>query len=138
VLLGRVLKATTHHRPLGAATFAVLAGAIFLGAVALAGRLVVMSSAAEATRARILARAALALMAGLAALAALGLIAPWLRPSAERGDLRVPFVEVACAVALSSAAVLVQLPPSIARAARIAGPVLWAALVVGGLFASRA
>jgi hypothetical protein len=39
-LFARILKATTHHRPLGAVTFAIVSIAVILGAIAFSARLI--------------------------------------------------------------------------------------------------
>ncbi len=44
LVLGRLIEQKTHHRPLGAATFAVLALIVVLGASTLAGRALSLSS----------------------------------------------------------------------------------------------
>lgn len=56
-LLGRVLKAVTHHRPLGATTFALVAALVLVAMVGVAARLVSSMTAAQGAR-RQLARAA--------------------------------------------------------------------------------
>lgn len=126
-LLGRVLKATTHHRPLGAATFAVLAAGVVLGCVALVGRLLA-ASAADAPGLRKLARATLIALAVACAGAGALLALPALSTG---GGVRAPVLEALLALALGAVAGLVTLPGSLGRVTRVLGPVLWMALVAG-------
>ncbi len=69
----RVLKSATHHRPLGAATFALIAALVLIGCLALVGRLAAYAgpqASARAQRPARLALIALALVGGLGTLLA--------------------------------------------------------------------
>jgi hypothetical protein len=116
IVLARVLKTTTHHRPLGAATFAVLALGILLGALAVTGRLL-----SHVSREHRLARLVLIGLLAAAGLATLVLALPLL--SVARGSL----LDSALALGAAALATLLRAPPALERVAKIAGPV---ALVV--------
>jgi hypothetical protein len=123
-VLGRVLKNTTHHRPLGAVTFAFLSLFVVLGALALSFR---VSFASRPPRA--LGR----VLAGVAFLSVLALLIPLIRsPSTRAGVADV-------ALALGSGAVfsLVPWPERVRARVERVGPWLWAALVMLGLVSSH-
>jgi hypothetical protein len=125
-VLGSVLKLETNHRPLGAATFAVLALAAVLGAMLVAGRI---EEAAQrdkdgaAAKARIAAFGLAALSAGIAAFQVLR--NSELRPHALDG------LSLSAAVALG---VLVGRKLAPRASFRHAVP-LWVVVVVSGLVA---
>jgi hypothetical protein len=128
-LLAEGLKQSTHHRPLGAATFAVLALATIAGAVLAAWRLLELSASGATT-----ARRAVFWLTVAAALSSVGFVivralsAPALAPHVLDG-LR----------ALATATLgylLLRFPQVIALARRVGGP-LWVAVVVAGLVSSR-
>ncbi|MEB2324964.1 MAG: hypothetical protein OZ921_20790, partial [Sorangiineae bacterium] len=122
MVLGKLLKTTTHHRPLGGATFAMLAVGLVLGGMAVAARLVAWSRS-DAGRARGLARLsliALAVLSGLAALA-LGRAAF----GAASGGVGAGVLQGAFALALAAGASLAPVPAALARSARLAGPTHW-------------
>lgn len=72
-VFGGLLKTATHHRPLGAATFAVIACALVVGSVLVCWRAGVLVERAEATRGRLIRSVvgAVALLSGAWALFAL-------------------------------------------------------------------
>jgi len=133
-LLARVLKATTHHRPLGAATFAVIAAAMLLGAIALSGRLLIAGSAATPDGGSRVARVALAALVLVSLAISVVLLLPALSSEAARAGVRAPYVEGALLLAAGAAAGLVTLPPGVGRVARIGGPLAWLILVAGAVF----
>jgi hypothetical protein len=132
-VLARVLKATTHHRPLGAATFAVIAAAVLLGAMALTSRLLIAGSVVPQSGGSRLARVALAALVlvslGIGAL----LLLPALSSEAARAGVRAPYVEAALLLTGGAAAGLVNLPPGLGRLARLGGPLAWLILVAGAV-----
>jgi hypothetical protein len=123
------LKQNTHHRPLGAATFAVLALALVAGALFLAWRLLAYVRSG-ATNGR---RAVFWLMVG-GALGSVGFVlvralgAPGLVPHVLDG-LRALATATLCHL-------LLRFPQVTALARRIGGP-MWVAVVVSGLAVSR-
>lgn len=136
IVLGRLLKAGTHHRPLGGATFAIVAVGLVLGGVAVAARLIAWSALPPGDRARRLARPALAALLAIALLAALALA----RAAFGGGSASIGggVVDGVLALALGGAAATLRVPAGLARAARIAGPVLWLVVAVAGPVAGRA
>jgi hypothetical protein len=114
LLFARVLKSTTHHRPLGAATFAVGAALVALGAIALATRWL-----SQGRRSKI----ALLVLLALAALGTFALSLPLLgqAPGAAFDGLIL--------FGLGAAAGRLPIPERLVRAGKIAGPVAWVAAV---------
>lgn len=122
IVFARVLKTATHHRPLGAATFAVIAALVALGAIAIAARWIVAARDKSVVRSALY--GALALCGALTAVLALPLV------SVAAGSV----LDAVLAVVLAAAAA--WLPGGRAGRARIAGPVLLV-LAVGAGFAAR-
>jgi hypothetical protein len=121
---GAVLEASTHHRPLGAATFVIGSLGIVLGCLLVAGRVAALDG--RRGPALLLAlRAAAAASVGLVLVAALR--ADALRPHAIDGLLLVGGGALGW-VALRR--------PALARPLARAGVVLWAALVAAHVFAT--
>ncbi len=121
-VLGKLLKATTHHRPLGAVTFAFLSLFVIAAVVTFALRIV--GARSDSSRARLL---SLALEIAAALAAVLALFRALRGAATQAGAVDVAF-------ALGSAAVLILLPwPERVRTAvdRV-GPWLWGAIVLGG------
>jgi hypothetical protein len=125
IVLGRVLKSTTHHRPLGAATFAMLAAVVVLGAIAIAARLI--GPAVRTGRWQRMARSILAVLLGTAMLATIALALPLART--ELGSV----LDAVLALGLSLVAFRAKLPAALQGAARIAGPVAFVVVVAGGI-----
>jgi hypothetical protein len=122
-VFGQVLHRSTHHRPLGAATFAVVGAALLLGLVVVATRLL---GAAERGRggAR-LARGVLVLAAVLALGVEIALIRSALRqPGGELTQVLLDGGLIVLATALASALPEPRLPNWV-------GLTLWAAAVGG-------
>ena len=117
-VLGKLLKATTHHRPLGAVTFAFLSLFVIAAVVTFALRIVGARSDSSLS---------LALEIAAALAAVLALFRALRGAATQAGAVDVAF-------ALGSAAVLILLPwPERVRTAvdRV-GPWLWGAIVLGG------
>jgi hypothetical protein len=132
MVLGRVIKASTHHRPLGAVTFAVMAAMVFLGAIVVGARLLAIVDSAEGDRARarrytVVALAALSPLAGLVLLRA-----AWADPLA--GVLGCGLLDALLGVALGIVAGWVRVPPQVASVSRRVGPTLWVLVVLVGLW----
>jgi hypothetical protein len=119
MLFARVLKVATHHRPLGGATFAIVATLLVLGATAVAARLIAWSAGREGALAqapRVI--AALSLALGLVlALPALG------------AELRGSVLDGLLCVVLAAVGAFVPARQLVARI----GPALWVVVVVAGL-----
>lgn len=119
MLFARVLKVATHHRPLGGATFAIVATLLVLGATAVAARLIAWSAGREGALAqapRVI--AALSLALGLVlALPALG------------AELRGSVLDGLLSVVLAAVGAFVPARQLVARI----GPALWVVVVAAGL-----
>lgn len=119
MLFGRVLKNATHHRPLGGATFALVATMLVLGATAVAARLIAWSQARSGALRRAPHAVAVAGLA-LGALLALPVLGSELRASLLDGVLAL------CVVAAAAVA------PEKPLLARVGLP-LWGVAVALGL-----
>jgi hypothetical protein len=134
MVLGRVLKGSTHHRPLGAVTFAILSAMVFVGAIVVGARLLAIVRSLEGDRARVgriavVAAAVLSPVVGLVLLRAA-------RTDPLAGALGYGLLDALLAVALGVVAGWVRVPPQIGTASRRVGPTLWVLLVVVGLWLS--
>ncbi len=123
-VLGRMIEQKTHHRPLGAATFAVLSLLVVLGASIVIGRALSLASS------RRLAWFALAAVAALAVVVAA-------QAFTGAGPFRASLLDAVVAVAV--AVLAIALPVSVTREERLqrlALP-LWGVLAVAGIVLSR-
>lgn len=126
VIFARLLKATTHYRPLGGATFGIVAAGVVLGCIAVSGRLV--AAARTGARQRV-AQRLLFVLAAVSTLIGLVLIAP----AAGSPGMRSGLFDGTLAVALGLAAALPGTSGWLSAArARLAGPIVWLGLVVAG------
>lgn len=116
-LAASVLKTATHHRPLGAVTFALLAALVLLGAIALAARL-------HERRAR----GGLWHAAWLASLALGAVLAAWRLLPLARASLALG--SCVLVLALVGSASQIRLPATVARPAVALSA--WLALVLAG------
>jgi hypothetical protein len=123
IVFARLLKVSTHHRPLGAVTYAIVALGLILGATAFAARLLAWSGGS---------RAALRRFAPLLAAAAAGALALLLSLPLLKG-LGAQLLDAALAIALWVVAAFLALPARVVRTAARVGAALWVAVVVGGL-----
>jgi hypothetical protein len=123
--LGSLLERTTHHRPLGAATFALLALAVVLGGLLVAWRVNALDPGATVGR-------ALRVVLALGAVASTGLVllgglrAEAVRPHVLDGALLV--------VGAALGWVALRRPALVSSLSRV-GLVLWIAFVTGHLVA---
>jgi hypothetical protein len=128
-VLAESLKHGTHHRPLGAATFAILALVTIAGAILVAWRLLRFAESRSSTLSRVVGGAML-----LAASASVGLVlvralgSPSLVPHVLDG-LR--------AVAAATLGHLLLHLPKVMSVARRVGVPLWVLVVVAGVVANR-
>jgi len=128
-LFADVLEQSTHHRPLGAATFAVLALALVLGFVAATFRLFeILEACSFAVRRASFAFVVALALAGVAAVLVRALGAPGLVPHVLDG-LRALATATLCHLLLRF--------PRVASVARRVGAPLWVFVVVAGLVAGR-
>jgi hypothetical protein len=127
-MLGGILHRSTHHRPLGAATFALLGAVVLLGLVGLTARLVTWSGTSE--RRQWLGATFLALAGGAAVLAEV----LWVRSAMRQaGPHHLGGLLVDGGLVVLVAAAGVSMPVQIVRIPRWLGPSLW--LVVVGVSA---
>jgi hypothetical protein len=128
-VLGQSLKLHTHHRPLGAATFAFLALGVVLGCILVTVRVLAWTNRAATWRRRGVAGL-------LAAVDGLSLCIPLLRAISAEGYNHG--VLDACRVFLLAALAFRALDSERVRAlARRAGVLAWVLLVLAGLLAGR-
>jgi hypothetical protein len=128
-LLAEGLKQSTHHRPLGAATFAVLALATIACAIAVAWRLLRFSESASAPARRIVSvGAALVGTVSVGFVLVRALEAPALVPHVLDG-LR--------GAATATLGHLLLRVPRVTRVARRLGAPMWVAVVILGLVTNR-
>ena len=129
-----ILKTTTHHRPLGGVTFAVIAGLVVIGASLFSGRLITWAGAqrpalASMSRFAVVAVAAL----GTAALL-LGLV-----QGLKGGDAyRTGFYDALRVLGLATLAARVPLPDRLLRRVRGLGLAAWVLVVTVGVCLGRA
>lgn len=123
--LASTLKAATHHRPLGAVTFAVLALLLCLGCVAVSGRLLAVTAGARSSAIRRM-RGALVVAAVAGPLLLLG------RATAS-ANLREGVFDVALGLGTGAVLGLLRWPPALVRASELSAVPLWLSTVVIGI-----
>lgn len=128
MLFAKLLKTTTHYWPLSAVTFAIIAAAIVLGALAIAIRLL-GAARGEPGLPRTLARATLAVLTSASAALSLRLGA-----HALSGAFGAGVLDTTLALGLAAVAAIVPLP----QRASQAGWLVWLALVLAGVLTLRA
>jgi hypothetical protein len=126
-----LLKSTTHHRPLGAVTFAFAAGFVLLATSALALRLLTWLRVRTASGREWLAHA------GLTLCALLGPLVLLLRLGGSP-HTRAQLFDVSLALGLAASSLIVPWPASVLRWAERTGPMVWVLTVAVGLLAARA
>jgi hypothetical protein len=125
--LASLLKVATHHRPLGAVTFAALALLLCLGLIVVSARLLSVSGAERSTGGRFV-RAALLAAATAGPLLLLG------RATAS-ANLRGGVFDVALGLGTGALLGLAPYPPSAVRAVELLGVPLWVSAVLTGILA---
>lgn len=129
-----LLKTTTHHRPLGGVTFAVIAGLVISGASLVGARFVTWSGVQPEWRARV-SRVLLWAFAGLGTAALLlGLVQGLKGGSAYQTG----FYDGLRVLGLATLAARVRLPETLLRRARGLGLAAWVAVVTVGVCLGRA
>lgn len=127
-LLGQVLKAQTHHRPLGAATFGALALGILAVALLVGIRLQAWASERPSLGRRVLLRFAAAIaLAGTAVV---------LMRSVASESAHHHVIDVLRVLAATAIAWMGLNQPRVEMWSRRAGVLVWVLLVVGGLVVS--
>lgn len=128
-LLGGLLKTSTHHRPLGAATFGMLALLIVLGSVFVGARFGAWAEGGE-TRVRRIAF-------GVAAALGLGGVAFVLLRALGAESMHHGVIDALRLLAAAALARMALDQPRVLAWARRAGVLAWLAMVVGGMIAAR-
>jgi hypothetical protein len=134
VPLATALKTSTHHRPLGGVTFAVVAGALIVASTLLSARLITWAGD-QPSSLRTLARIAIVALTALGAVALLrGLV------HGLQGDpaFRTGFFDALRALGLATLAAWLPLPAAFVRRARGFGLAVWIAVVTVGVCLGRA
>jgi len=128
-----ILKTSTHHRPLGGVTFAVLAALVIVGLSLVCGRLVTW--AGEQRRSGAVVRVVLIALAALGTAALLlGLV-----QGLKEGDAyRTGFFDALRVLGLATLAARVPLPDALLKRLRGLGLAAWIAVVTVGLCLGRA
>ena len=134
VPLAGMLKATTHHRPLGGVTFACLALCVIGGFCLVSARLLTWAGE-QASRFGMLARVAIVALMALGAAAALLGISHGLRPDAA---YRAGFLDAILVLAFSVLAARVKVPANVVKRARGFGLATFIAVVTVGVCLGRA
>lgn len=124
-MLASVLKATTHHRPLGAVTFAVLALVLCLGSIAVSARVLALTDSARSSAVR---SARVVLM--VAALAGPVVL---LGRAAASANLREGVFDVALGLGTGAVLALLRWPPALARVVQLSAVPVWLGTVVIGI-----
>lgn len=129
-----LLKTSTHHRPLGGVTFAVIAGLLVVGLSLVGARLITWAGAQRA-RLRALARFGIIALAALGATAMLlGLMQALKGGSAFRSGI----FDALRVLGLATLAARVPVPEGLLRRARGFGLAAWIAVVTVGVCLGRA
>ncbi len=129
-----ILKTTTHHRPLGGVTFAVIAGLAVTGLSLFGARLITWAGA-QGPKVRACARF------GIVALAALGAAAMLLglmQGLKGGGAFRTGFFDALRVLGLATLAARVPVPAALLRRLRGFGLAAWIAVVTVGVCLGRA
>jgi hypothetical protein len=126
VLFGLMLKEGTHHRPLGGATFAVVAAVVIALSIACLRRLLIWFHAEEPA-VRFLGRGLFALSVGVGASLAVLLV---LRLGLTPSPLQAGALDGLRALGLGAIAAYVPLPPALSRGVTRFGLPIWAGVVM--------
>jgi len=129
-----LLKTTTHHRPLGGVTFAVIAGLLIIGLSLICARLVTWAGAQEVRWARL----ARILLIALAALGSAALLLGLVHGLRGGSAYRTGFYDALRVLGLATLAARVRLPETLLRRVRGLGLAAWVTVVTVGVCLGRA
>jgi hypothetical protein len=129
-----LLKATTHHRPLGGVTFAVLGGLVIIGLSLICARFVTWAGVQPSRRGT---TARLALVA-FAAIGAAALLLGALRGLSGGAAYQTGIYDALRVLALTTLAARVRLPETVLQRVRGLGLAAWIAVVTVGVCLGRA
>ena len=127
-----LLKATTHHRPLGGVTFAVIGGLVIIGLSLICARFVTWAGVQGSGR---FARVALVAFAALGTVALLLGLVQGLKGGS---DYQTGFYDGLRVLGLTTLAARVRLPETLLRRVRGLGLATWVAVVTVGVCLGRA
>ena len=129
-----LLKTSTHHRPLGGVTFAVLAGLLVVG-LSLVGARFISWAGAQRTPLRGLARFGIV---ALAALGAAALLLGLMQGLKGGNGFRIGIFDALRVLGLATLAARIPVPEALLRRARGFGLAAWIAVVTVGVCLGRA
>ncbi len=129
-----VLKTTTHHRPLGGVTFAVIAGLLIIGLSLICSRVVTWAGV-QRTRLGAFARVLLVVFAALGTAAVLLGLVQGLKGGAA---YQTGFYDALRVLGLATLAARVRLPETLLRRVRGLGLAAWVTVVTVGVCLGRA
>ena len=129
-----LLKSTTHHRPLGGVTFAVIAGLAIIGSSLICGRLVTWAGVQSAR----LGGLVRGLLVALAALGTAALLLGLVQGLKGGGAYQTGFYDALRVLGLATLAARVRLPETLLRRVRGLGLAAWVAVVTVGVCLGRA
>jgi hypothetical protein len=132
-VLGAALKTGTHHRPLGGATFAVLALAVVAASLLCAHRIVAWANAEDAFRRRL--GRALTLLFGVAGVGVVTLLL--VRLGTSPGPPQVGVLDGLRALGLGAIASFLRLPGQAERVLGRSGLPIWAGAVLAAFALCR-
>jgi putative flippase GtrA len=124
MIFARLLKSATHHRPLGAATFALVAALVLLFTIAAASRLLSLAARHRLPK--------YVLFGVIGALVMLVML-----PALEVAEVRSAFMDGALVIGALVVAAAVPAPPRLERIARWAGLLMYAMSVLLALLFAR-
>jgi len=128
-----LLKTTTHHRPLGGVTFAVVAGLVIIGLSLVCARFVTWTGAQDQR----LARLAWGLLTAFAALGTAALLFGLVHGLKGGSAYQTGFYDALRVLGLATLAARVRLPEKVLRRARGLGLAAWVAVVTVGVCLGR-
>jgi hypothetical protein len=128
-----LLKSTTHHRPLGGVTFAVIAGLAIIGSSLICARLVTWAGVQSALGALVR-----GLLVALAALGTAALLLGLVQGLKGGGAYQTGFYDALRVLGLATLAARVRLPETLLRRVRGLGLAAWVAVVTVGVCLGRA
>jgi hypothetical protein len=134
VPFGTLLKTTTHHRPLGGVTFAVIAGLVIIGLSLVCARFVTWAGV-QSTRSAAFARL---LLLALAALGTAALLLGLVQGLRGGSAYQTGFYDALRVLGLATLAARVRLPETVLRRVRGLGLAAWVTVVTVGVCLARA
>jgi len=129
-----LLKTTTHHRPLGGVTLAVVAGLLIAGALLICGRLVTWAGVQPTGRAL----PARVLLAVLAVLGTAAILLGLVQALTGGSTYRTGIYDALRVLGLATLAARVRIPETVLQRVRGLGLAAWVAVVTVGVCLARA